>query len=138
RSNNSWQHNIPTLVKGRERCVLQMHPDDARARGLTTGSTATVTSAVGSIEAPVEVTDAVMAGVVSMPHGWGHDLDGTRLSVARRRPGANNNRHASNDDVDPLSGNPFLNGVPVEVEAAPHDPSATTRQTVPNQEDDES
>jgi anaerobic selenocysteine-containing dehydrogenase len=121
RSNNSWQHNIPTLAKGRERCVLQIHPDDAAARGLTTGGRATVTSAVGSIEAPVEVTDTVMAGVVSMPHGWGHDLDGTRLAVARRRPGVNINRLASNDDVDPLSGNPFLNGVPVEVAAALHE-----------------
>jgi anaerobic selenocysteine-containing dehydrogenase len=134
RSNNSWQHNIHTLAKGRERCVLQIHPDDAARRGLATGSRATITSAVGSIEAPVEVTDTVMAGVVSMPHGWGHDLDGTRLNVARRRPGANINRLASNDDVDPLSGNPVLNGVPVEVEAAPHDPTHETEQT----EDDES
>jgi len=115
RSNNSWQHNVPTLARGTARCVLQVHPDDADARGLAHGATAVVTSAVATIEVPVEVTDVVMPGVVSLPHGWGHDLDGTRLSVARQRPGANVNRLASNDVVDPLSGNPFLNGVPVEV-----------------------
>jgi hypothetical protein len=63
-----------------------------------------------------------------MPHGWGHDLDGARLAVARERPGVNVNRLASNDDVDPLSGNPFLNGVPVEVAAAPHDPIREIQQ----------
>jgi anaerobic selenocysteine-containing dehydrogenase len=119
RSNNSWQHNIRTLAKGKERCVLQVHPDDAAARGLTHGMHATVTSAVGTITAPVEVTDAVMPGVVSLPHGWGHDLPGTALSVARERPGVNVNLLAGNDAVDPLSGNPHLNGVPVEIAAAP-------------------
>jgi anaerobic selenocysteine-containing dehydrogenase len=118
RSNNSWQHNIPTLAKGRQRCVLQVHPDDAAARGLATGMTATVTSAVGALTAPVEVTDAVMVGVVSLPHGWGHDRPGARLAVAAARPGANVNLLAGNDAVDPLSGNPHLNGVPVEVTVA--------------------
>lgn len=119
RSNNSWQHNIRTLVKGKERCVLQIHPDDAGPRGLSTGLHATITSTTGSITAPVEVTDAVMPGVVSLPHGWGHDLPGAVLSVARERPGANVNLLAGNDLVDPLSGNPHLNGVPVEVAVAP-------------------
>jgi anaerobic selenocysteine-containing dehydrogenase len=117
RSNNSWQHNIPTLMKGKERCVLLVHPDDAESRGLVTGMRATVASALASITAPVEVTDAVMPGVVSLPHGWGHDLPGTALSVARERPGANVNLLASTEAVDPLSGNPHLNGVPVEVTA---------------------
>jgi anaerobic selenocysteine-containing dehydrogenase len=120
RSNNSWQHNLRTLVKGKERCVLQLHPDDAAARGLVTGQHATITTDVGSITAPVEVTDAVMPGVVSLPHGWGHDLPGVELSVAAERPGVNVNLLAGNDHVDPLSGNPHLNGVPVEVTAAPH------------------
>lgn len=124
RSNNSWQHNTRTLAKGNERCVLQVHPDDAAPRGLTTGTTATVTSAVGAVTAPVEVTDAVMAGVVSLPHGWGHDLPGARLAVAAERPGVNVNLLAGTDAVDPLSGNPHLNGVPVELAAA-----------VPNEED---
>lgn len=118
RSNNSWQHNIGTLVNGKERCILQIHPADAADRDLTGGMRAVVTSAVATLEVPVEITDAVMTGVVSLPHGWGHDLDGAELSVARQRPGVNVNRLASNDVVDPLSGNPFLNGVPVEVVAA--------------------
>lgn len=118
RSNNSWQHNTPTLAKGKQRCVLQVHPDDADARGLATGMMATVTSTVGALTAPVEVTDAVMAGVVSLPHGWGHDLPGTRLAVAAERPGVNVNLLAGTDAVDPLSGNPHLNGVPVELAAA--------------------
>jgi anaerobic selenocysteine-containing dehydrogenase len=123
RSNNSWQHNIRTLAKGKDRCVLQVHPDDAGPRGLVTGGRATITSAVGTITAPVEVTDAVMPGVVSLPHGWGHDLPGTALSVARERPGVNVNLLAGTDRVDPLSGNPHLNGVPVELARAERDPA---------------
>jgi len=118
RSNNSWQHNIPTLAKGRERCVLQIHPDDAAARGLGEGMHAVVTSTIATVEVPVELSDTMMPGVVSLPHGWGHDLDGAQLTVAGKRPGVNVNRLASNDDVDPLSGNPHLNGVPVEVTTA--------------------
>ena len=122
RSNNSWQHNIRTLAKGKERCVLQVHPDDATRLGLTGGMHATVTSATGRVTAPVEITDTVMPGVVSLPHGWGHDLPGAELSVARERPGVNVNLLAGNDAVDPLSGNPHLNGVPVEiVPAASHE-----------------
>ena len=118
RSNNSWQHNPPTLMKGRERCVLAMHPDDAAARGLTDGGRAVVRTDRAELTVTVEVTDAVMAGVVSLPHGWGHDLDGARLSVASARPGVNVNRLAGNERVDPLSGNPHLNGFPVEVAPA--------------------
>jgi anaerobic selenocysteine-containing dehydrogenase len=117
RSNNSWQHNVRTLATGKDRCVLQVHPDDAAGHGLATGDRARITSATATIEAPVEVTDAVMRGVVSLPHGWGHDMDGTRLAVAAQRPGVNANRLASNGDVDPLSGNPALNGIPVVMEA---------------------
>jgi anaerobic selenocysteine-containing dehydrogenase len=124
RSNNSWQHNVRTLAKGKPRCLLQVHPDDARARGLVPGATALVQSATGRVEVAVELTDAVMPGVVSLPHGWGHDLDGVRLAVARERPGVNVNRLASNDVVDPLSGNPFLNGIPVEVTAGPAPPDS--------------
>ncbi len=123
RSNNSWQHNIRTLATGKERCVLQIHPDDAAAHGIEADGRAVVTSAVATVEVPVEVTDAVMPGVVSLPHGWGHDLDGAQLELARQRPGVNVNRLAGSDSVDPLSGNPFLNGVPVTVGPAtvPHD-----------------
>ena len=118
RSNNSWEHNVRTLSKGKERCTLLVHPDDAAALGLADGGRARVSTDQGSVEAPVVVTDAMRPGVVSLPHGWGHDLDGTQLSVARERPGVNANRLTSVDRVDPLSGNPHLNGVPVTIEPA--------------------
>jgi anaerobic selenocysteine-containing dehydrogenase len=78
-----------------------------------------VSTASGSLTVTVEVTDAILAGVVSLPHGWGHDVDGTRLSVARLRPGVNSNVLASNERVDPLSGNPHLNGIAVTIRPAP-------------------
>ncbi|MCU0267945.1 MAG: molybdopterin oxidoreductase family protein [Acidimicrobiales bacterium] len=115
RSNNSWMHNVRVLVKGRERCTLLVHPDDAARLGLADGATATVRSRVGSLVAPVEVSDEVMAGVVSLPHGWGHDLPGVELSVAGERPGVNSNVLTDADVLDPLSGNAALNAIPVEV-----------------------
>jgi anaerobic selenocysteine-containing dehydrogenase len=115
RSNNSWMHNIDVLVKGRERCTLLIHPDDAAARGLRSGECAEVRSESGHVSALVEVTDEIMAGVVSLPHGWGHDVDGARLSVAARRPGVNMNRLVDGNVLDPLSGNARMNGIPVEV-----------------------
>jgi anaerobic selenocysteine-containing dehydrogenase len=117
RSNNSWMHNVEVLVKGKERCTVQVHPDDAEARGIADGAAVRVTSAAGEIVLPAELTDAVRPGVVSIPHGWGHDADGIRLSVARQRPGANSNVLARGDLFDPLSGNAVLNGI--EVELAP-------------------
>ena len=122
RSNNSWMHNVRVLVKGKERCTLQVHPDDAAARGLVDGGRAEVRSRVGSVVAPVEVTDGVMAGVVSLPHGWGHDLDGVRLSVAAEHAGVNSNVLADTELFDPVSGTAVLNGIPVEVVAVPSDP----------------
>src|SRR5439155_17804248 len=71
RSNNSWMHNLPMLVRGPERCTLQIHPDDAARLGVRDGGRATVRSRVGAVVAPVEVTDEVRTGVVSLPHGWG-------------------------------------------------------------------
>ena len=120
RSTSSWQHNIRTLMKGKQRCVLQLHPDDAARLGITGTDRVSVTSATGSVVAPVEITDRVMPGVVSLPHGWGHDLPGVRLAVARERPGANVNALATTSHVDPLSGNPHLNGIPVELVVVPH------------------
>jgi anaerobic selenocysteine-containing dehydrogenase len=115
RSNNSWMHNIQPLVKGKDRCTAHVHPDDAARLGLRDGEPARVSSRAGSIEVPVEVTDAVMPGVVSIPHGWGHDLDGVRLSVASAHPGTNSNILADETLLDPLSGNAVLNGIPVEL-----------------------
>jgi anaerobic selenocysteine-containing dehydrogenase len=118
RSNNSWMHNLPMLAKGPARCTLQLHPDDAAARGLAHGDEARVTSRVGSVVVAVEVTDAIRPGVVSLPHGWGHDEPGTRLTVAGVRPGANSNVLTDELALDPLSGTSVLNGIPVEVRAA--------------------
>ncbi len=118
RSNNSWMHNSLRLVKGRPRCTLLMHPDDAGRRGLADGEAARVSSRVGSVELPVEVTDAVMPGVVSIPHGWGHDRPGTALRVAREHAGVSVNDLTDELLLDDLCGNAALNGVPVEVVAA--------------------
>jgi anaerobic selenocysteine-containing dehydrogenase len=117
RSNNSWMHNIEVLVKGKPRCTLQVHPDDAARLGLSDGGVATVTSRVGSVDAPVEVTDAVRPGVVSLPHGWGHGQPGTRLRVAAERAGVNSNVLSDDAALDPLSGTSVLNGIPVSVTA---------------------
>ena len=113
RSNNSWMHNLRILTKGRNRCTMQIHPDDAAAHGLSDGSMALVTSSVGEVSVGVECTDSMMRGVVSIPHGWGHDHDGAMLNVARSRAGVNANRLIPGDLVDPLSGNAVTNGVPV-------------------------
>jgi anaerobic selenocysteine-containing dehydrogenase len=118
RSNNSWMHNLPMLAKGPARCTLQLHPDDAAARGLAHGDDARVSSRVGSVVVAVEVTDAIRPGVVCLPHGWGHDEPGTRLAVAAERPGANSNVLTDELALDPLSGTSVLNGIPVEVRAA--------------------
>ena len=115
RSNNSWMHNLDALVKGKDRCTMHVHPDDADRLGLEDGGLATVASETGSIEAPVEVTDAIMPGVISIPHGWGHDAPGVRMAVARDHAGVNSNVLADDTKVDPLSGNAVLNGIPVEV-----------------------
>jgi anaerobic selenocysteine-containing dehydrogenase len=118
RSNNSWMHNIEVLVKGRPRCTLHVNPHDAERWGLADGATATLAGRVGSVAVPVEVTDAVRQGVVSLPHGWGHDLDGVRLEVAGRHAGVNANAVADDLLVDELSGNAVLNGIPVSVAPA--------------------
>ncbi|WP_043513866.1 MULTISPECIES: molybdopterin oxidoreductase family protein [unclassified Actinoplanes] len=118
RSNNSWMHNVPALVKGRDRCTLQVHPADASRLGLADGGSAAVSSRAGSLAAPVEVTDRVMPGVVSLPHGWGHSLSGVRLAVAAAHPGVNSNVLTDELVLDPLSGNSVLNGIPVELKPA--------------------
>jgi anaerobic selenocysteine-containing dehydrogenase len=115
RSNNSWMHNIEPLVKGKERCTAHVHPVDAARLGLHDGELARVSSRAGVIEVPVEVTEGVMPGVVSIPHGWGHDMDGVRMTVASAHAGTNSNVLADEELIDPLSGNAVLNGIPVEV-----------------------
>jgi anaerobic selenocysteine-containing dehydrogenase len=119
RSNNSWMHNLDILVKGKERCTLHLHPEDADRLGIADGGTACVRSRRGEVAVTVQVTDAIMPGVVSIPHGWGHRMDGADLSVAATRPGVNSNILADTELFDPLSGNAVLNGIPVRVESAP-------------------
>jgi anaerobic selenocysteine-containing dehydrogenase len=94
---------------------LQVHPDDAASRGLHDGAHAVVTSTTGSVTVPVEVSDALRPGVVSLPHGFGHDLDGVEQRVARQTGGANSNVLTDRLGVDAISGNAVLNGIPVEV-----------------------
>ncbi|MDQ3367902.1 MAG: molybdopterin oxidoreductase family protein, partial [Myxococcota bacterium] len=115
RSNNSWMHNTERLVKGPARCTLMIHPDDATARGLTEGGRARVSTTLGTIELPVEVTDTLMPGVVSVPHGWGHGRAGTRLRVAEKVAGVSVNDILDPAVIDELSGTSALTGQRVEV-----------------------
>jgi anaerobic selenocysteine-containing dehydrogenase len=117
RSNNSWLHNVPALTGGTNRCTLHIHPEDAERLGVTDGAPVRVKGAGGEVTAPAEVTDGVRRGVVSLPHGWGHDRPGTRLSHASVDPGVNVNQLLDGSLLDPLSGNAVLNGVPIEVTA---------------------
>jgi len=116
RSNNSWMHNLEVLVRGDKRCTAQIHPEDALHLDVRDGDQVRVSSAVGSVEIVAEVTDRVMPGVVSIPHGWGHDDPEAQLQVAAAHPGVSCNLLVDESSVDPLSGNAVLNGVPVHVE----------------------
>jgi len=115
RSNNSWMHNIKVLTKGKNRCTLQIHPDDASERGIADGADTTVASRVGRVTLPAEITDGIRRGVVSIPHGFGQDLPGVQLEVATAYAGVNTNLLTDEYFRDELSGNIALNGVPVEV-----------------------
>jgi anaerobic selenocysteine-containing dehydrogenase len=111
RSNNSWMHNLPTLAKGPERCTALLHPDDAVRHGVREGDRVRLEGSGGrAIELPAVLCDDMMPGVVSVPHGWGHDQPGARLGVAAQRPGANLNALLDDTLRDPLSGTSVLNG----------------------------
>ncbi|MFB6770260.1 molybdopterin-dependent oxidoreductase [Streptomyces sp. NPDC056337] len=115
RSNNSWMHNIPALTGGSNRCTLHLHPDDAGRLGVSGAQPVRVQGPGGEVTVPAEVTDTVRPGVVSLPHGWGHDRPGTRLTHAATEPGVNVNQLLDGSLLDPLSGNAVLNGVPVKL-----------------------
>ncbi len=117
RTNNSWMHNLPTLAKGPFRCTALVHPEDAERLGLTDGAVAHLENAQGSLQAQVHISADMMPGVVSLPHGWGHDLPGAQLSVAAQRPGVNLNALLDDRLRDPLSGNAVLSGVEVRMRA---------------------
>jgi anaerobic selenocysteine-containing dehydrogenase len=119
RSNNSWMHNLPTLAKGPERCTALLHPHDAARHGVQAGDRVRLEGTGGrAIELPVTLSDEMMPGVVSVPHGWGHDQAGARLGVAAQRPGANLNDLLDDRLRDPLSGTSVLNGVAVTLRRA--------------------
>jgi anaerobic selenocysteine-containing dehydrogenase len=119
RSNNSWMHNLPLLAKGRFRCTALVNPTDANRFGLSDGGMARITSTAGhTVTAQVELSDTVMPGVVSLPHGWGHDAAGAQLRIAALRPGVNLNVLMDERQTDPLSGNAVLSGVAVTLRAA--------------------
>ena len=118
RSNNSWMHNVSVLVKGKPRCTAHLNPEDAARLGVADGDDVMVRSRVGEVRIPAEVTDAIRTGVVSIPHGWGHDLEGVRLDVARAHAGVNSNLLADETLFDPISGTAVLNGIPVDVRPA--------------------
>jgi len=115
RSNNSWMHNVNVLVKGRNRCTVQMNPADVGGLGLEDGAVVEVTSDAGAIRLPVEVSEAIRVGVVSIPHGWGHDRPGTKMRIARDNAGANVNVLTPSWSVDPLSGTSQLTGIDVTI-----------------------
>jgi len=119
RSNNSWMHNLPSLVKGKDVCTLLINPVDAAHRGLTDGALAAVSSNEGDVCLPTEITSSIAPGVVSIPHGWGHNRRGARLGVAAEHAGVNANILNSTALFDHISGNAVLNGVPVRVARAP-------------------
>ena len=116
RDNNSWMHNSERLTRGRPRHQLLMHPDDLARRGLADGARVRVTSRVGEVVTEVRGTDEMMPGVVSLPHGYGHHVDGVRMDNAAKVPGV-----SINDLTDPrrldVSGNAAFNGTPVAVSA---------------------
>ena len=121
-----WMHNSYRLVKGKDSCKLYIHPDDASSRGIEDGRQVAVSSAVGRIELPAEITDSVMPGVVCMPPLWGHTRPGTRLSVANAHPGASMNDITNQEVMDELTGNAVVHGVPVKVEPIPSEPQTYT------------
>ncbi|MDR3657487.1 MAG: molybdopterin-dependent oxidoreductase [Mycobacterium sp.] len=115
RSNNSWLHNVPSLMRGRDRCTLLIHPDDATRIGLASGQLARVSTSEGAVSVPAEVSDEMMPGVVSLPHGWGHGAAGTRLGVANAHRGVNSNLLNPPDLIDVPSNTQVVNGVPCQV-----------------------
>jgi anaerobic selenocysteine-containing dehydrogenase len=117
RSNNSWLHNTERLLRGKPQCTMLMHPSDAAHRQLSSGQTVVVRSRVGSVELPLEISDEMMPGVVSIPHGWGHARDGVQLSVAREHAGQSINDLTDEQAIDALCGTAAFNGISVSVEA---------------------
>ena len=117
RSNNSWLHNSKRLVKGKNRCTVIIHPYDAAALNIENAQTVKVQSRIGQLELPAEITENIMQGVVSIPHGFGHNRQGTGWKIAEAHAGVSVNDLTDDMQIDVLSGNAVLNGVPVSIQA---------------------
>ena len=118
RSCNSWMHNYQRLVKGKDRCTALLNPQDLEQRGISDGSPVRVSSRAGEITLAAEASEDMMPGVVSIPHGWGHDREGIQMEIARANAGVSCNDITDEQFVDELSGNAAVNGVPVSVAPA--------------------
>ncbi len=117
-SMNSWMHNVDTLMRGRHRCTLQIHPADAARLGVEEGDLVRIASSENAVVAPAEITGDLVPGVVCLPHGWGHDAEGAEMQVARAHAGINSNRLSPGSALDVPSGNAVVNGIPVALEKA--------------------
>ena len=118
KSHNTWTQNSERLVKGKNPCTLEVHPEDAKTLGIVKGQLLTVSSIVGEIEIEAVITDDIQQGVVSMPQGWGHNQKGTNMSVASKQPGVSINDLTDANRVDTLTGNAAFNGTPVAIKVA--------------------
>ncbi len=133
RTNNSWMHNSYRLIKGKDRCLLQINPADAKALSINDKDIVEVSSRVGKISLPAEITETIMPGVVCMPHGWGHARAGIRLQIASKRPGVSINDITDDQFFDKLSGNAVLNGIPVRLKLLTHSPDRLKETTIHEQ-----
>lgn len=115
RSNNSWMHNSERLVKGKNRCTALIHPDDAKRLQIEDGENIVISSRVGEIEIPAEISETMMPGVISVPHGWGHDRNGSQLGVAARNPGVSLNDITDERSIDAVTGVAAFSGQTVTV-----------------------
>lgn len=113
RSMNSWLHNSYRMVKGKEICTAQIHPQDAEKRNIENGQLITVQSNVGTVEIKAEVTEKVAIGTMSIPHGWGHNRKGTKLKVAEAHQGVSYNDLADDGRIDTIAAVAAVNGTPV-------------------------
>lgn len=127
RSNNSWMHNVAALMRGKDRCTLLIHPDDALRHDVADGGQVEVSTIEGSIVVVAEVSDEMMPGVVCLPHGWGHGIDGARLAVANAHPGVNSNLLSPPALVDVPSNTQVVNGVPCRLRSRREPPHASAR-----------
>jgi anaerobic selenocysteine-containing dehydrogenase len=119
RSNNSWMHNVERLVKGKDRCTLMMNEEDARKLEVTDDQKVRVSSRVGEVVVSVEISNKIMPGIVSLPHGYGHNRGGTRMSTAEANAGVSINDLTDDQQIDPLTGNAAFSGQPVRISLIP-------------------